>query len=45
MNILADKRSALKAGDDQLAHQISEGEDIMSILRTFDFFHHYHTRY
>lgn len=32
VNILAEKRAALKAGDDVLARAVGEGKDIMSIL-------------
>ena len=32
VNILAEKRAALKAGDDALVRSVGEGKDIMSIL-------------
>ncbi len=32
--IIGAKKSALAKGDDELAHRVGEGKDIMSILRT-----------
>ena len=32
INILAEKRAALKAGDDAMVRAMGEGKDIMSIL-------------
>lgn len=32
--IIEGKRAALRAGDEAVKHQIGEGKDIMSILRT-----------
>ena len=33
--ILREKRTAIEAGDEQLALQLSEGKDLMSILCTY----------
>ena len=33
INILAEKRAALRAGDDAMVRAMGEGKDIMSILR------------
>ena len=36
--IVAEKKALLQQGDEALAHEVGEGKDIMSILRTY----HYH---
>ena len=33
--IMTEKKTALQAGDDKVAHQVGEGKDIMSILCTY----------
>lgn len=35
MKILAEKRTGLRAGDNEIAHGISEKKDVMSILRGY----------
>lgn len=35
VNVLTQKRAALKAGDEVLLKQVGEGKDIMSILRKY----------
>ena len=37
INILAEKRAALKAGDDAMVRAMGEGKDIMSILRQLSY--------
>ena len=37
INILAEKRAALKAGDDAMVRAMGEGKDIMRILRQLSY--------